>query len=395
MNCISHRRRAAALLFAAIAVAACGGGGSDTPANRAPTATIAALQALSVGQQISLDGSASSDPDGDPLTYAWTVVTAPAGSTAALQNPTNNFAALTIDKAGNYVFGLTVSDGKTNSPAATVNASATMPEIQVDQAEPVSETAKLSIKGTVTGSVSWYVDLKLLGTEAQQAWDTSNLANGGHAVVARIQPLVGAAVEVQRQVQVQNSSIKMTTWTGRSDNLANVATLATSPNGITKVAASFDGVDQGFLTAPNFCSGRGCGVVDSYLFQVDRLKAGSGAHQWVLVATDGSGATRRVTVPITIDNAPQLALLEPTANATVYGTLNVRGTATTDKGGVVSVIARLGDVEILKASGPAFAGSYSLAGLPAGAYSLTVSAKDASGVETVVNQAVMVSTTPN
>jgi len=390
MKSISYWSKGAILLVAALMVTACGGGGSDAPANRAPTAAIAAVKALTVGQQISLDGSASSDPDGDPLTYAWTVVNAPPGSAASVQNPTNNIAALTIDKAGDYVFGLTVSDGKTSSPSVTVSASAVMPEIQLDQAEPVSEAAKLSIKGTVTGSVSWYADLKLLGTGAQFAWDTSTVGNGSHAIVARIQPLVGAAIEVQRQIQVQNSSIKMTTWTGRSNNLANVATLATSPHGITKVTANLDGVDQGFLTAPTFCSGNGCGVGDSYLFQVDRLKAGSGAHQWVLIATDGTGATRQVTVPIVIDNAPQIALEGLPSGAIVHGTLNLKGTATTDRGGVVSVSARLGDVEFLLASGPSFAGSLSLSGLASGTYALTVKAKDAGGLESVLEQTLVV-----
>lgn len=390
MNCISQWRRATALLFVTFVVAACGGGGSDTPANRAPTATIAALKALSVGQQISLDGSASSDPDGDPLTYAWTVVSAPAGSSATLQNPTNNFAALTIDKAGDYVFGLTVSDGKTKSPAATVSANATLPEIQVDQAEPVSETAKLSIKGTVTGSVTWFVDLKQLGTGAELAWNTNTVTNGIHALIARIQPLSGSPVELQRQVQVGNSPIQMTTSTGRLGTLATVTTLPTSPNGITRVSASFDGIDQGFLTVPNACSGRLCNAVDSYQFGVDSLKAGSGAHQWVLVATDGSGATRQVTVPVVIDNAPQLALEGLPSGAIAHGTLNLKGTATTDRGGVVSVTARLGDVEFLQASGPAFSGSLSLSGLPSGSYTLTVKAKDAGGLETVLEQIVVI-----
>jgi len=41
-----------------------------------------------VGAMVSLDGRAGSDADGDPLTYAWTLTTRPAGSAAVLSGAT-------------------------------------------------------------------------------------------------------------------------------------------------------------------------------------------------------------------------------------------------------------------------------------------------------------------
>ena len=40
------------------------------------------------GSTVTLDGSRSSDVDGNPLVFSWTFVSRPAGSSAALSNPT-------------------------------------------------------------------------------------------------------------------------------------------------------------------------------------------------------------------------------------------------------------------------------------------------------------------
>ncbi len=68
-----------------------------------------------------LNGSGSSDPDGDSLTYKWRVLSKPAGSTAILSSTTAVDPTLTvIDFPGNYVVGLTVNDGAIDSPESTV-----------------------------------------------------------------------------------------------------------------------------------------------------------------------------------------------------------------------------------------------------------------------------------
>lgn len=67
-----------------------------------------------------LDGSHSSDPEGGPLTYSWSVVSVPTGSavtTASIADPTLASTSATLDHAGNYVFRLVVTDdqGQTNT----------------------------------------------------------------------------------------------------------------------------------------------------------------------------------------------------------------------------------------------------------------------------------------
>jgi thioesterase domain-containing protein len=114
----------------AIALAGCGGGGggganNSPPANSPPVASAAAPQTATVSGVVILDGSASSDVNGDALTYAWTLTGKPAGSGATLANPTLAKATLIADVAGSYTATLMVSDGKPNgSSTSTVSFTA-------------------------------------------------------------------------------------------------------------------------------------------------------------------------------------------------------------------------------------------------------------------------------
>jgi hypothetical protein len=63
-----------------------------------------------VGVEIWLDGSASNDPEGDPLQYSWSISGAPLGSTATLETPNAVYSRLVPDVLGNYGIQLQVSD---------------------------------------------------------------------------------------------------------------------------------------------------------------------------------------------------------------------------------------------------------------------------------------------
>ena len=83
--------------------------------NVPPTAEAGANQTATTGQKVCLDGSQSSDKDGDPLTYHWTVVSAPSDSDADLDNPISITPCITPDKSGRYIVRLVVDDGISES----------------------------------------------------------------------------------------------------------------------------------------------------------------------------------------------------------------------------------------------------------------------------------------
>jgi RHS repeat-associated protein len=72
-----------------------------------------------VGIPVELDGSLSSDVDGDALTYIWSLLHQPIGSSAVVQQADQAKAAFTPDKTGDYVGQLIVNDGQVNSDPAT------------------------------------------------------------------------------------------------------------------------------------------------------------------------------------------------------------------------------------------------------------------------------------
>lgn len=99
--------------------------GNDSPAStvivNAPVVAHAGDEANAVtARPIALDGSASHDPDGDLLTFRWTPVQAPQGSTATLSDPLVPNPQLIPDVPGEYVFALVVHDGLAESPPASV-----------------------------------------------------------------------------------------------------------------------------------------------------------------------------------------------------------------------------------------------------------------------------------
>ncbi len=122
----------------------------STP-NQAPNADAGPDQSIAVGATVTLDGNASSDPDGDPLSYRW-MLTGPIGSTAALSDATAQMPTFFADMAGTYQATLTVNDGRDDSDPARVNISTLnrtpTADASPDQSIAVGATATLDGSGS-------------------------------------------------------------------------------------------------------------------------------------------------------------------------------------------------------------------------------------------------------
>ncbi len=281
--------------------------------------------------------------------------------------------------------------------SVTVSAPPSPPTIVFDKTEPLSGAVNLSISGaSAYPTVTWYTDLRLIGSGTgvgnPVVWNTSNETNGNHLIMAKIQVAADSYTEVRRTVSVSNSNIAVSAAVSGTTGTINVDVSASSQSGIARVDAVFDGVSIGSLTTPNACSSRmGCGSSNNvFRFSVNATAVGSGSHTMLVTATDSAGSSKNTTVQVPISNLPGLSVTSPADGAFVTGTLNLIGSYSTDKTGVVTVLASLGDYQFMSSTSAPFSGSMNLAGLTPGAYTLTVRATDSSSGVTVIQRTVTV-----
>jgi uncharacterized protein (TIGR03382 family) len=97
------------------------GGGNNNP----PVANAGNDQNVFEGATVTLSGSGSSDPDGDPLSYAWTQTSGPSVTLSGANTVSASFTAPTVGAARTYVFQLTVNDGNGGSDTDSVTINVT------------------------------------------------------------------------------------------------------------------------------------------------------------------------------------------------------------------------------------------------------------------------------
>lgn len=300
-------------------------GASVTVQNRAPSASINSTppSPLLVNQPYQLLGGGP-DPDGDPLTYAWTVDNLPF---SPLQNPVVSFSS-----TGTHTIKLVTSDGSLSSPAdtQTVNVPNRRPDAQFEIG---SNPATVGQLVTLNAATSTDPD----GEGLQYSW---NLGDGlgylpaqdsPNAAVKFLQPgtyVLGLIVidkgagtledEITKVISVVNGSppsvrFSYTPTTPVADNVVTFATAGANADGSPSTYAwdlDNDGVfddASGPSAARSFPAG-------NHVVSVKATDPGSGlsqvAIQTVAVrASDGTviqggGTTTPITTPVVVTLLP-------------------------------------------------------------------------------------------
>lgn len=170
--------------------------------NIAPTADAGPIQTVGLSTLVTLDGSDSSDPNGDTLSYNWTIVSRPSGSSVTLSNPGSVKPSFTTDVSGEYVIQLIVNDGEFDSMPSTTTvfaaafsitlswaANSDNPPGYVIYAGPTASTTNKLVRVLVKGASNWNptspsvsIDggsiIEAIGTGASQACFAIKAYNG-------------------------------------------------------------------------------------------------------------------------------------------------------------------------------------------------------------------------
>ena len=83
--------------------------------NAAPTAQAGDDYSIQVGNLATVFGTGSYDPDGDVLSYSWSFLDIPPGSSPEFNNANVVAPSFQVSEAGQYVIRLVVSDGELSS----------------------------------------------------------------------------------------------------------------------------------------------------------------------------------------------------------------------------------------------------------------------------------------
>jgi hypothetical protein len=315
-----------------------------TTINTVPVANAGADQTTSVGATVTLNGSTSSDADGDALTYLWTLQSRPAGSSATLTGANLVTPSFTVDRPGSYVARLIVGDGRssasTSSDSVTISTvnSAPVASAGADQTALVTQAITLNAGGSSD------VD----GDALTFAWTFVSRPAGSSATLGNpssVQPtfVVDRPGAYQLRVVVSDGSLS-------SADLVDVQTVNSAPvaqagadqsayvgqtvtldgSGSTDVDGNALGYVWALTSRPSDSS---AALVDpaavTPTFVLDR----AGIYVAQLIVNDGTVSSAADTVTITTLNSAPVANAGADVSAVAGRTVSLTGSASTDVDG--------------------------------------------------------------
>lgn len=382
-------------------------------ANQLPVANAGANQTItSPANSVTLDGSASSDPDGTISSYTWSKVSGPSQGT--ITNAGSASTTVTSLAQGTYIFKLTVKDngGSSASDSVTVTVNAATNKAPVANAG-ANQTITLPANTvTLNGTGSSDPD----GTISSYAW--SKVSGPGQGTISNT-----AAASTTVTGLAQGTYIFKLTVKDNSNATAADSVVITVNAAANQAPVANAGSNQTITLPSNSVNLDGSGSSDadgtitSYIWSkisgpaqgtVSNTTAAStaatnlvqGSYVFRLTVTDNGGLTSYDEVAITVNPVTnQLPVANAGANQTITlpaNTATLNGSASSDPDGAISSYAWI------KASGPsqgsisnASAASTTATNLVQGTYVFRLTVRDNANATATDSIIIIVNPAPN
>jgi PKD repeat protein len=287
--------------------------------NQSPVANAGGPYSAVRGQAIVFNGSDSTDPDGDALTYAWDFGD---GTTGTGSSPSHAYATL-----GSLTVTLVVSDGTDSSALATATVTVSNQRPVANAGGPYSAVRGQAV--VLNGSGSTDAD----GDALTYAWDFGDGTAGTGVSPSHAYTTLGSFT-VTLVVSDGTESSAPATATVMISNQSSVANAGGPYSAVRGQAINFDGAsstdpDGDALTyAWDFGDGTtGTGVFPSHAY------ATLGSFTVTLVVSDGTDSTAPATSTVTISNQVPVASAGGPYSAIRGQAINFSGAGSSDPDG--------------------------------------------------------------
>jgi PKD repeat protein len=283
-----------------------------TVRNAPPKAIASAAPECRKHESVILDGSASSDPDGDPLTYAWTQTTEPSG---VLYYPSAALATFAPTRSGTHAFRLVVTDPEGAGGATNV-------KVIVPNEPPVASLVASPFLVRLGGSIGFDATASRDpdGVIVAYAWDfgdgrtatgvvvTDHLYafSGIYTVTLAVTDDEGATGVVHRDVTITANEPPKAVAVVRPGDLGTLDTMFDFD--------ASDSTDDVAIVSYVWTFGDGTTATGP---RVEHRYASKGANGVLLTVTDDEGASSSAALSVRIRNRPPVITATDPASAIV------------------------------------------------------------------------------